>query len=84
MSDRATVPATTFARRFAHFQDKAIRSKMIVVTNHDRIVGGYLSATELQNSERLKARERHILKVGELPDQVIVDIEAAEYGDEAQ
>ena len=79
MSDTATVPATTFARRFAHYQDEAIRSKVIVVTSHDRIVGGFLSASELRNYERLKARERQILKVGELPDEVIAEIEAAEY-----
>ena len=80
MTASATVPATTFARRFAHYQDEAIRSKVIVITSHDRVVGGYLSATELEHYERLKARERQILKVGELPAEVVAEIEAAEYG----
>ncbi len=40
MSDADTVRATTFARNFAHYQDEAIRRKVIVVTSHDRIVGG--------------------------------------------
>jgi hypothetical protein len=79
-----TVPATTFARRFAHYQDEAIRSKVIVVTSHDRVVGGYLSATELEHYQRLKAREREILKVGELSDEVLTAIEAAEYGVEGR
>jgi PHD/YefM family antitoxin component YafN of YafNO toxin-antitoxin module len=84
MTAPASVNATTFARRFAHFQDEAIRSKVIVVTSHDRVVGGYLSASELEHYERLKARERQNLKVGELSDDVVAAIEAAEYGVEAR
>ena len=84
MTAHATVKATTFARRFAHYQDEAIRTKVIVVTSHDRIVGGYLSASELEHYERLKARERQILKVGELPDDVVAEIGAADYGVEAR
>lgn len=80
MAQTATVAATTFARNFAHYQDEAIRSKVIVVTSHDRVIGGYLSAGELEHYERLKARERQILTVGSLSDDVIADIQAAEYG----
>ena len=80
MSDADTVRATTFARNFAHYQDEAIRRKVIVVTSHDRIVGGYLSASELAHYEKLKARERQVLRIGELDDDIIADIEAAEYG----
>jgi hypothetical protein len=84
MTKHAIVAATTFARRFAHYQDEAIRSKVIVVTSHDRVVGGYLSASELEHYERLKARERQILKVGALTDDIVAEIEAAEYGVEAR
>jgi hypothetical protein len=76
----ATVRATDFARNFARYQDEAILAKVIVVTSHDRIVGGYLSADELARYERLKAREREVLVVGALDDQAIADIEAATYG----
>ncbi len=79
-----TVRATTFARNFAHYQDEAIRRKVIFVTSHDRIVGGYLSASELENCERLKARERQVFLVGALSADIIADIEAAEYGAEAE
>ena len=82
MTDATTVPATQFARNFAHYQDEAIRTKVIVVTSHDRVVGGYLSASELAHYEQLKARERQVLRVGDLDDQAIADIEAAEYGAE--
>jgi hypothetical protein len=83
MAEQGPVRATTFARNFAHYQDEAIRARVIVVTSHDRIVGGYLSATELANYQRLKARERQVLMVGALDDEVVADIEAAEYGFEA-
>jgi hypothetical protein len=81
MPDAPNVRATEFVRRFAHYQDEAIRSKVIVVTSHDRVVGGYLSAEELDHYRRLKARERQALKVEDL-DQLVADIRAAEYGRE--
>lgn len=84
MTEATKVRATTFARNFAHYQDEAIREKVIVVTSHDRVVGGYLSAGELERYERLKARERQVLMVGQLSDEVIADIETAEYGVEAR
>jgi len=80
MTESATVRATTFARNFAHYQDEAIREKVIVVTSHDRIVGGYLSASELERYEKLKARERQVFQVGALSDETVAEIEAAEYG----
>lgn len=82
MPSTPTVRATAFARNFAHYQDEAIKVGVIVVTSHDRVVGGYLSASELANYEKLKARERQVLRVGELPDDVIADIEAAGYAAE--
>jgi len=75
-----SVSATDFARNFAYYQDEAIHKKVIVVTSHDRVVGGYLSASEFERYEKLKARERQVLIVGALPDDVIADIEAAQYG----
>jgi hypothetical protein len=51
-----------------------------VVTSHDRVAGGNLSASELARYEKLKAREREVLVVGELIDDVVAEIEAAEYG----
>ncbi len=77
-----TAPATTFARNFAHYQDEAIREKIIVVTSHDRVVGGYLSAAELAHYEVLKARERQVLIVGELSEEVVTEIRSARYGSE--
>lgn len=80
MSDAPTVRATEFARNFARYQHQAIETKVIVVTSHDRVVGGYLSASELEHYQKLRDRERKNYIVGELPDDVVAEIEAAEYG----
>ena len=78
-SDTA-VRATEFARNFARYQDDAIRDRVIIVTSHDRIIGGYLSAGELEHYQRLKAREREVLRVGDLDADAIEAIETARYG----
>ena len=83
MADSNAVTATDFARNFARYQDEAFRTKVIVVTSYDRVVGAYLSADELAHYRQLKARERQVLAVGELDEAAIADIEAAQYGVEA-
>ncbi len=84
MPQGITVPASDFSRNFARYQDEAISAKVISVTSHGRVVGGYLSATELAHYELLKRREREVLVVGSLDDETIAAIEAAEYGTEAR
>ncbi len=80
MADAPTVTSSEFARNFGHYQHQAIRSKVIVVTSHQRVIGGYLSAEELENYERLKAREREVLRIGELDVETLAEVRAAEYG----
>jgi len=84
MPQGITVAASDFSRNFARYQDEAISAKVINVTSHGRVVGGYLSATELAHYELLKRREREVLIVGDLDDETIAAIEAAEYGAEAR
>jgi hypothetical protein len=76
------VSASDFSRNFGKYQDEAISAGVINVTSHGRIVGAYLSAIELEHFEYLKRREREVLKIGELDDQTLAAIEAAEYGAE--
>ena len=80
MTESLTVRATDFSRNFAKYQDEAIEAKVINVTSHGRVIGGYLSASELARYEALKRREREVLIVGELDDDTIEAIERAEYG----
>ncbi len=77
-----TVSATTFARNFARYKDEAIRDGVIIVTSHDRVIGGFLSAAELENYRKLKARERRVLKIEDLSDEEVALIQGAEYGAE--
>ena len=79
MPSERTVTASEFARNFGRYRDEAAAGEVVTVTIHGRIVGGFLSARRLAEYRRLKRRERENLVVGELPDDVIADIEAAEY-----
>lgn len=74
-----TVAARDFSRNFGKYQDEAISAGVINVTCHGRNVGAYLSAAELAHFDELKRHERKVLATGELDDQTIADIEAAEY-----
>lgn len=74
------VPASEFSRNFGRYQDQAMTGGVVRVSSHGRIVGGFLSPQELDRYERLKRREREVMIVGALPDDVTADIAAAEYG----
>ncbi|MCC7045172.1 MAG: hypothetical protein IT562_00530 [Alphaproteobacteria bacterium] len=84
MAARRNVPATQFSRNFARYREEAVAAKVIRVTSHGRVIGAYLSASEAVRYERLKRRERQSLVVGRLPKDVVVAIEAAEYGVEPE
>lgn len=80
MPQARAVPASDFSRNFGKYQDEAIKAGVINITSHGRVVGAYLSAAELEHFERLKRREREVLKIGELDDETLAAIDAAEYG----
>ena len=82
MAQSRDVSATEFSRNFARYREEAIAEKIIHVTSHGRLIGAYLSASEAAHYEQLKRRERQSLIVGELPNDVVAAIEAAEYGAE--
>ncbi len=73
-----TVTASEFVRSFGRRQSEAFR-EVVKVTSHGRVIGGFLSAPDLEHYERLKRRERQAMVVGDLPDDIVADIEAAEY-----
>jgi hypothetical protein len=77
MAEIVTVTATDFARRFSRIKEDVREHGVVRVVSHDRLVGGFLSPKELENYERLKRQERRILKVGELPDDVVEDLRHA-------
>ncbi|MFC0220379.1 hypothetical protein FHS82_003704 [Pseudochelatococcus lubricantis] len=82
MPQARAVPESDFSRNFGKYQDEAIKAGVINITSHGRVVGAYLSVVELEHFERLKRREREVLKLGELDHETLAAIEAAEYGAE--
>lgn len=78
--EHVIVSATEFARNFGRYQDRALAGEIVRVTSHGRVVGGYLSEKALRDYERLKRKESEVLVVGTLPEDVVADIEQAEYG----
>lgn len=72
------VEATRFRRDFGRYQDEAHR-EVITVTSHGRVVGGFLSAHDLEHYQQLKRRERQIFTTVEAPDELIEAIGKAEY-----
>lgn len=75
-----TVTASDFARNFGRWQDRAHAEGMVRVTSHGRVVGAYLSEEELAHFEKLKLRDRQVIRVEDLPDDMLAAIAAAEYG----
>lgn len=61
-----TVDATTFRRDFGRYKDEAYREP-VRVTNHGRVVGGFISSHDLEHFERLKELEHLELGRGESP-----------------
>lgn len=79
MHTEKTVSASEFARNFGRYRDDATSGQIVNVTSHGRIIGGFLSASQLEDYYRLKRREQENLIVGNLPDDAVSAIEDAEY-----
>ena len=77
-----TVTATEFSRNFGRYQDRVLAGEIVKVTSHGRLVGAYLSEAALLRYQKLLRREHEVLVVGDLPDDALADIEAAQHGKE--
>lgn len=75
-----TVPASRFSREFGKYRDDATAGKIVKVSAHGRIIGAYISAAEFEHYKALKRRERQVYTAGDIPDDIMEDIENAEYG----
>ncbi|KQW31158.1 hypothetical protein ASE36_02435 [Rhizobium sp. Root274] len=80
MAHPIKVPATKFSRNFAHYQDEAHSAGVIEVTSHDRVIGGYLSAKELENYQRLKSKEREVISFADFDDEMLADLKDTQWG----
>lgn len=74
------VPATEFARKFTTFREQVQTAGVIEVTAHNRTIGAFLSAAELEHYQDMKKREREVIRVSEMDDETMALIMGAEYG----
>lgn len=70
--------ATEFCRNFGRFQYEAQREP-VQVTSHGHVTGYFVSATEFAHYQELLRKEREVLLVGRLADDVVAAIESSEY-----
>ncbi|MBW9114669.1 hypothetical protein JNB88_13535 [Rhizobium cauense] len=80
MAHALQVPASAFSRQFGKIRDQVYEAGVIEVTSHDRVVGAYISPKELEHFNRLKSREVQVLHAGEIGDDLLAEIENAQYG----
>ncbi|MUZ64039.1 hypothetical protein V6582_05440 [Agrobacterium vitis] len=74
------VPASAFSRQFGKIREEVYDVGVIEVTSHDRVVGAYISPRELEHFRRLKSQEVHVLHASEIDDDLLGEIENAQYG----
>lgn len=75
------VPATAFSRSFGKYRDEVHNVGVIEITSHDRVVGAYISAKELDHFNELKKRERQVIRVEDADDELIEAIKDARWGE---
>lgn len=80
MGEVVRIPASDFARRFGQVRETVHKAGIIEVTSHNRVVGAYISPEELEHFNRLKRREVLVLHASEIDDELLAEIENAEYG----
>jgi hypothetical protein len=80
MADAYQVPASAFSRKFGRIREEVYEVGVIEVTAHDRVVGAYISPKELEHFNRLKSREVRALHAREIDDDLLAEIENAQYG----
>lgn len=80
MAQALRVSATEFARKFTTFREQVQTAGVIEVTAHNRTIGAFLSATELEHYQDMKKREREVIRVNEMDDETMALIMGAEYG----
>ena len=62
----STVTATEFAKNFGRYRDEAQREP-VAITSHGRTTGYFVSAQEFGELQRLRAFERRVYGIADLP-----------------
>lgn len=70
------VTATEFARGFGRYKEEAQREP-IAITSDGRVSGYVISAHEYEEFKRLRAFERRVYAIGEVPREIAEAIKAS-------
>jgi len=72
----AAITATEFARNFGRYKEEAQRAP-VAITSYGRISGYFLSASEYAELQRLRAFERKVYRIKNLPPDLAKAIKAS-------
>ncbi|MGB7740788.1 MAG: type II toxin-antitoxin system Phd/YefM family antitoxin [Steroidobacteraceae bacterium] len=70
------VTATEFAKNFGRYREEAQREP-VAITSHGRTSGYFVSPHEYAELERLRANERRVYRIEELPENIVEAISEA-------
>ena len=72
----SAVTATEFAKAFGRYKEEAQREP-IAITSHGRVSGYFISAREFEELQRLRAFERRVHRINDLPSEIADAIEGS-------
>lgn len=75
-SAMTAVTATDFAKSFGRYKEEAQREP-VAITSHGRISGYFVSEREYKELQRLRAFERRVFRIKELPPEISRAIKAS-------
>jgi PHD/YefM family antitoxin component YafN of YafNO toxin-antitoxin module len=70
------VTATEFAKAFGRYKEEA-QHKPIAITSYGRVSGYFISAREFEELQRLRAFERRVHRINDLPVEIADAIEGS-------
>ena len=70
------VTATEFAKSFGRYKEEAQRQP-IAITSYGRVSGYFVSAREFEELKRLRAFERRVFRIKDLPPEIVEAIKAS-------
>ena len=71
------ITATEFAKSFGRYKEEAQR-RPIAITSYGRVSGYFVSAHEYEELQRLRAFERRVYQINNLPTEIAEAIKTSE------
>jgi hypothetical protein len=70
------ITATEFAKSFGRYKEEAQR-RPIAITSYGRVSGYFVSAHEYEELQRLRAFERRVCQINNLPTEIVEAIKTS-------